>query len=310
MVLIIFLLSILLLLCLFSFIRNLANENAAKIQEITEREIDDTEQLPLIISLTTSPSRLIPCLQNLERMLRDGSFPPKAEIHLNLPRTFGRTGESYPEISAPDPRIQIYRDSFDDEGPATKLLPTLDRVRQKYYQGLIITIDDDIYYEKEVFELHLYFQKLYNYKVATCFRDLNDPLDITYHFDTYRPGLKELLLPRAAAIKEMKAAPLPHHTTYFIEGFGSVGYPFGLMDPSYLRSYIKGYPKCRNSDDLLISMSLHDQKIPIVKMAVNELYHIYNLIHVLDFGLGEDALHVVQSHHEKYYTCAKEILKS
>ena len=308
-VLVIFVIAILLVLCLISFLKGMVAVNAAKIHETTAQLEVKSLKMPIIISLTTSPTRLPLCLKNLEHMLSNNCFPEKAEIHLNLPRTFRRTGEIYPEITDVHPRIQIYRDSFEDEGPATKLLPTLDRLRDKYLQGLVITIDDDIYYEKEVFELHLSFQELYDYQVATCFRDLNDALDITYHFDKYRLGLREMLLPRAANLK-LKEAPLDHHITYFIEGFGSVGYPLGRMDPNAVRHYIKKEPKCRNSDDLLISLSLHDLDIPIVKMAVNEIYHLYTLIHILDFGLQSDALHIVQSHNEKYHTCATDILKT
>jgi hypothetical protein len=70
-----------------------------------------------------------------------GQTRPPDEIHLNLPHTFGRTGEAYvlPDFLARYP-VQVFR--VEDVGPATKLVPTLARVSDP--DTWILTIDDDV----------------------------------------------------------------------------------------------------------------------------------------------------------------------
>lgn len=97
-------------------------------------------RLRIIASLTTSPSRLAllePVLASLTR----GQTRPPDEIHLNLPWKFGRTGETYelPDFLSRYP-VQVFR--MEDVGPATKLVPTLERISDP--DTWILTVDDDI----------------------------------------------------------------------------------------------------------------------------------------------------------------------
>ncbi len=97
-------------------------------------------RLRIIVSLTTSPSRL----KQLEPVLRSltvGQTRPPNEIHLNLPWKFNRGTEEFvlPEFLSRYP-VTIFR--VDDVGPATKLIPTLARITDP--NTWVLTVDDDV----------------------------------------------------------------------------------------------------------------------------------------------------------------------
>ena len=97
-------------------------------------------RIRIIVSLTTSPARLL-LLEPVLSSLTKGQTRPPDEIHLNLPWKFGRTGETYvfPAFLELYP-VKVFR--TDDVGPATKLVPTLERVAG--HETWILTVDDDV----------------------------------------------------------------------------------------------------------------------------------------------------------------------
>lgn len=97
-------------------------------------------RLRIIVSLTASPRRLAMLEPVLASITRGQTRPPD-EIHLNLPVTFARTGETYelPDFLTRYP-VQVFR--VEDVGPATKLVPTLARVADP--DAWILTVDDDV----------------------------------------------------------------------------------------------------------------------------------------------------------------------
>jgi hypothetical protein len=246
----------------------------------------------IIISLTTTPKRLNECINNLMIMINSNVFPKNSEIHLNLPKIFKRTGEIYQKITSPHEMIKIF-DNIEDEGPATKILPTLDRFQNS--DVLIISIDDDILYNDEIFNYHLYMNKEYDNKVVTTYSDLN------YYFNSKVSEIKNKFKENVSKIK-LKNINLPHHQGYFIEGYSSVAYPTSIVKADMIRTSLN---KCKNSDDLIISKELCNNNIPIIVIG-NSLYKfvILNLmIKSQDFGLKEDALHKMQNHIDKYFEC-------
>ncbi|MEN9536869.1 MAG: hypothetical protein RLZZ178_866 [Verrucomicrobiota bacterium] len=97
-------------------------------------------RLRIVVSLTTSPARLAE-LEPVLASLTSGQTRRPDEIHLNLPWRFLRTGEGYvlPEfLSRYD--VKVFRTP--DMGPATKLIPTLERVTDP--ETWIMTVDDDV----------------------------------------------------------------------------------------------------------------------------------------------------------------------
>lgn len=97
-------------------------------------------RLRIIVSMTSSPTRL-PEIEPVLNSLTLGQTRPPDELHLNLPWIFGRTGEEYviPDFLARYP-VKIFR--TEDVGPATKLVPTLERVSEP--DTWIMTVDDDV----------------------------------------------------------------------------------------------------------------------------------------------------------------------
>jgi hypothetical protein len=251
----------------------------------------------IIISLTTSPSRLSYCLNNLMNMINNNVIPINSEIHLNLPKVFKRTGETYPYVISPHPIIKIFKD-MDDDGPITKLLPTLERFKNEDDDILIITIDDDTYYNKGIFEIHEYLHNMYDNKIITTFSDL-------FSFNGNHYIIKENLKINTNKFKINKESLIPHKQSYFIEGYSSVGYSTKLMNVSKIKELVVKSDKCSNSDDLIISKYLSKNNIPIIKVLDN----IFSLITFLYFirqkewGYNKDALHKLQSHNEKYIEC-------
>lgn len=77
------------------------------------------------------------------RSLSAGQTRPPDEIHLNIPRRLARTGEEYviPDFLEKYP-VRIHR--TEDFGPATKLVPTLERVTDP--NTWILAVDDDVRY--------------------------------------------------------------------------------------------------------------------------------------------------------------------
>jgi hypothetical protein len=210
------------------------------------------------------------------------------EVHLNLPKVFKRNNTTYPEVKSPHPLIKIFT-GMEDEGPATKLLPTLDRFRDE--DVLIISIDDDTYYNKIFFDLHCYFNNKYENKIISTFRDYNNEIIPQKINENNTINIQKLII--------------PHRQTFFIEGFSSVAYPSKLINPDNIRSLIKKSKKCMNSDDLIISKYLVDNNLPIINIGNN-----LNLLFIKqqDWGFEKDALHNIQNHKNKYIECL-EILE-
>lgn len=105
----------------------------------------------IIVTLTTSPKRL-PHLRPTLASLLNQSVPPD-EIHLNVPPVFRRTGEPYvlpAWLNHCDPRIVVHRP--DDIGPATKSVPTIERLSTESH-AIIVVVDDDVRYLHRTLEV-------------------------------------------------------------------------------------------------------------------------------------------------------------
>jgi hypothetical protein len=107
----------------------------------------------VVVTMTASPDRLAG-MDRTVRTLLNQSCPPD-EIHLNIPHRFLRTGEAY-EIpgwcGSLDPRIRVFR--VDDIGPATKSVPTVERLGPDE-DVVIVIADDDVLYLQESLEVLL-----------------------------------------------------------------------------------------------------------------------------------------------------------
>jgi len=103
----------------------------------------------IIVTLTTSPKRIFQIDQTILSIKNQTSLPNK--IVLNLPDTFSRTKTQYkiPNWIIEDEMINVNRCGIDN-GPVTKLLPTLSLYSNP--NDILISIDDDIIYPQTMIE--------------------------------------------------------------------------------------------------------------------------------------------------------------
>ena len=99
-------------------------------------------RLRIIVSLTTTPSRLTK-IEPVLKSLSQGQTRPPDEIHLNLPTEFRKNKVFYalPDFLNKYP-IKIF--FVNDMGPATKIIHTLQRITDS--ETWILTVDDDVRY--------------------------------------------------------------------------------------------------------------------------------------------------------------------
>ncbi|HIF07853.1 MAG TPA: hypothetical protein EYQ64_13160 [Gemmatimonadetes bacterium] len=106
----------------------------------------------VVVSLTSIPSRLGHVFPTLNSILLQSRAP--SAIYLNLPASSKREGDTYhmPPGIEKDPRITVCQ-SGEDVGPIMKLLPVLEREPDP--ETVIITVDDDVVYPREMIETFL-----------------------------------------------------------------------------------------------------------------------------------------------------------
>lgn len=92
---------------------------------------------PIIATMTTLPNRI-----NLIKPVLDSILTQVHHVEINLPKICKRTNQAYviPEWLKNMPRVEIFE--CEDQGPITKILPTLKRHSKAY----IFSIDDDTEY--------------------------------------------------------------------------------------------------------------------------------------------------------------------
>ena len=112
---------------------------------------DNLDAKKTILTLTTIPTRLSvddergikACIESLINQTYDNY-----EIHFNIPSINKLTGEEYtiPAWLEAYTKIKIFR--TEDLGPATKLIPTVERIKDP--ETIIIVVDDDLIYEPDM----------------------------------------------------------------------------------------------------------------------------------------------------------------
>jgi glycosyltransferase involved in cell wall biosynthesis len=107
----------------------------------------------VIVTLTTIPTRLTYEIQNgfkecIKSLLNQAY--ENYEIHFNIPYVNKATGEEYiiPEELENESKIKIFR--TEDLGPATKLIPTVERITDP--ETIIVVVDDDLIYYSEMLQ--------------------------------------------------------------------------------------------------------------------------------------------------------------
>lgn len=107
----------------------------------------------VILTMTTVPSRMEAALFQSLKVLSDLNYE-EYELHLNLPKIYAPTKEKYvtPDWVANMRRVKVF-EGLEDLGPKTKIIPTLLRVEDP--EAIIITVDDDIIYNRDMISYHV-----------------------------------------------------------------------------------------------------------------------------------------------------------
>jgi hypothetical protein len=179
-------------------------------------------------------------------------------IHINVPKVFRRTGESYqvPYDLSHMGKVHIF-ELERDYGPATKLLPTLQRVNESSERSLIITLDDDIAYDCDLIYQLLRAQRLVDWRVVVGMSGLADEKDLSF-----RSSAKS----RHTATEILSQSKIQGRPVDILEGLGLVCYPSWLIDHKFLTQCIDSCPACFTSDDLVISFLLNESHIPRIEI--------------------------------------------
>ena len=142
--------------------------------QLSPREKDSFH---VIATLTTAPDR-IHLIEPVLMALTSGQSRPPDEIHLNIPHRFARTGAEYiiPDFIKNYP-VKIFR--CEDEGPGTKLIPTIRRTTPGANVWFFV-VDDDIRHLPEALKTLLRFaqknpQAAYGYADNYLYRKWSPP---------------------------------------------------------------------------------------------------------------------------------------
>lgn len=231
--------------------------------------------LKMIVSLTTSPTRLPLIGETLDSII--SQVPKPYKIYVNLPKVFERTGETYPDpnilfkeqMETTYKNLVVWNNCGKDLGPVTKLQGTLNIIPEEE-DCWIITIDDDIKYLPGLIEL------FYATILKTGRKDAMGLCGFIYYNNRIN-------------------AKFSNDPVNILEGYGGCCYHRSFFKKSW-NTYLK---KClenndaRLSDDIIISNWLSLNKIRKMIVAapwINRKLMWSNKC-ILEYGNKEDALH-------------------
>ncbi|EBA03194.1 hypothetical protein RB2150_17619 [Rhodobacterales bacterium HTCC2150] len=193
----------------------------------------------IVVCLTTIPSR-VKYLERTLKSIQNQSLKPSS-IELNIPHKYRRSDIGQIELASIPEAFDIYR--CEDFGPATKLIPTLERYRSS--DTLIIYCDDDRIYHKD------WIKRLISTHQANpgcCI--FESGADLSYH---WHQANKNWLyrLKRLASLGLWKPKNKMHDAD-IVEGYGGV-----LVTSQMFDSSVRQIPDCFTFvDDIWFSAKL------------------------------------------------------
>lgn len=221
--------------------------------------------MKLVVSFTTSPKRIHQCQEMVNSIINQSRKPDL--FLLNIPDTFSRTGESYGEYKL-NLGVTI-NNCGQDWGPATKIVPTIEYLREKGYpeDTIIVYLDDDIQYPPNMLYL-LEQTSPASVWTMTGFNCINFKI----------VGVREHGSSAAIA-----------------EGYGGVCVRMSMFKSDftwYMNKYICK-KECRLYDDIILSNYFAKKDIPIKIINERGVYSVLDLWEnkgILDYGTESDAL--------------------
>ena len=252
------------------------------------------------ITLTSSPKRLRKTAAALAIVLQN---PHIRKVYLTLPKLY-RNKTKYSQaainfVKGVDKRITVRRPA-QDIGPITKMLPTLQMIRDK--NAIVISMDDDICYPASLINELIYYSVRYPNTIFTG-----------SGFNWGDDGYDDSDIDRR--LWPIRRKPRYPHVD-IVEGWGMIAYKKRLLDLARMKRLSKLDTNCKLSDDLTISYVLAEKRVPM-KVIVNRYYDDQGDLHPFEYGLQEDALHrgsglgtdVENANMVKYKACLELINK-
>lgn len=238
----------------------------------------------IIVSLTTSPSRLPLIAETLLSILRQNP----TEVVLNIPSVFLRTNERYITAGAfrelmvktnkeivdyMEAGVLTWNDCEEDVGPITKLTPILNRIPFEE-DCWILTIDDDIRYLDGTIDLYR----------DTILKRIKDGEKVAMGMTGFR------------FMNNLIYAVEVNDYVEILEGYGSVCYHRSFFPNRSWSHYVKLIIKescCKFSDDLVISnwLALNNIKRLLVSAPWVNRRMLWTNKCILGYGNQKDALH-------------------
>ena len=237
----------------------------------------------VVVSLTTTPGRIEYLNATLDSIKRQSIVPDSIEI--NIPFEYRKRSLGKVDLSAIPAGIDVYR--CDDYGPATKIIPTLQR-----YKGqdvCIIYCDDDRLYHSNWIERLL---KAYDAQPNACVAE--EIIQIKNRFLTraYSNSLSYRLR-RTFSFGLWKPRRNDPSQGEIVEGFGGV-----LVRPEFFDDQVSQIPEeFVMVDDIWISAMLAKKRVPVVFSGRQRHERSKEvLVNGVDLGRAEGSL--VTSTHE------------
>jgi hypothetical protein len=213
----------------------------------------------VIISLTTVPERLEnEKLDGLRLVLSSlcEQIDNDYEVHLNIPEVSMVTKKEYKiplwinEYKLKYPHLKIFRP--EDIGPPTKFVPTL--LRLKNPETILLVVDDDLVYHKEmVMEHRKYQNEFIDSVIGYDGRGCDVPL---YNNDIRDSWILCVTEPRK---------------THSLQHYKSVSYKKKLFGKTFFNDYLG----TTFSDDVLISLYFKNEDIPMYVVPYEKENHLF-----------------------------------
>lgn len=238
-----------------------------KINDIIET---NDKESSVIISLTTVPERLAD-MADTGIVLTIKSLCEQQDddyqIHFNIPEIYNITKQPYIipewifEYQKTHPQLKIFR--TEDMGPPTKIIPTLQRIKNP--ETILVVVDDDlVYYPDMVFE-HRKYQNILD-DCAICY-DGREPIPREKYGD-----LRDSWVSCVTEIREVE----------MLQHYKSVSYKKKLFTQDFYDYYVGK----TLSDDILVSTFLNDNKIRMFVVPYEKELHLFLTKELWDENLG------------------------
>lgn len=239
----------------------------------------------VVIAFSTTPYRIAEMQDTVSTILQQDMKPDA--IFLAVPHVFKRDNTPYviPAWLQNHPQITVIRTQ--DYGPATKLLGVLEQVKLDP-NTIIITMDDDVKYPKNIVTQLVYKAKQYpNEAIGIAGADLD--------YDE-RGNLISNKIGGLVALAHSDA------NATLLQGFSGIAYRRNFFNQDIFA--ITNAPReCINSDDLYLSFHLAKQNIPR-RILKNRYINRLTINYSDEIGNRDDALHnLTPSPSDKHRSC-------